>query len=91
MLGDRKRQTLLQFSDASAELCAPYQDQAKIGVMKEEVDVPTALLERDFPLSLQVEICWETKTDSGSVLRCYCRALCPLPRSGKNWCTERES
>ena len=55
MLGDRQRQTLVQFLDAIAELCAPYQDQTNIGVLKEKVDVALALLERDFPLSLQVE------------------------------------
>ena len=55
MLGDRQRQTLVQFLDAIAELCAPCHDQAKIGVLKEKVDVALALLERDFPLSLQVK------------------------------------
>ena len=55
MLGDRQRETLVQFLDAIAELCAPCQDQAKIGALKEKVDVALALLERDFPLSLQVK------------------------------------
>ena len=48
---------MVQFFDAIAELCAPYPDQAKIGVLK--VDVAIALLERDFPLSLQVKA-WVT-------------------------------
>ena len=55
MLGNRQRETLVQFLDAIAELCAPCQDQAKIGALKEKVDVALALLERDFPLSLQVK------------------------------------
>ena len=54
MLGERQKETLVLFLDAIAALCAPSQDQAKIEFLKEKVDVALTLVERDFPLSLQV-------------------------------------
>jgi len=41
--------------DAIAALCAPCQDYNKIDLLKEQVSVALAHLERDFPLSLQVK------------------------------------
>ena len=88
MLGDRQRETLVQFLDAIAELCAPCQDQAKIGALKEKVDLALALLERDFPLSLQVKghiACMINAT-------CYCQKMSVKfilvsPRLDRIFCT----
>ena len=55
MLGDRQRESLVLFMDAIAALCVPYQDASRIPVLKEQVDVALAHVERDFPLSLQVK------------------------------------
>ena len=41
--------------DAIAALCGPCQDACRISVLKEQVDVALAHVERDFPLSLQVK------------------------------------
>lgn len=54
MLGDQQRQTVIKFMDAIAALCAPSQDEDKIEKLKEQVNLALARVERDFPLSLQV-------------------------------------
>ena len=56
MLGDEQRESLVLFVDAIAALCAPFHEEAKIPVLKEQMDVALARVERDFPLSLQVKI-----------------------------------
>ena len=55
MLGDNQQETLIQFMDAIAALCAPFQDKARIEALKEKVAVALARVERDFPVSLQVK------------------------------------
>lgn len=55
MLGDRQRESLVLFMDAIAALCVPCQDASRIPVLKEQVDLALAHVERDFPLSLQVK------------------------------------
>ena len=55
MLGDEQHETVVCFMDAIAALCAPSQDTAKIDKLQ-EVDVALARMERDFPLSLQVNV-----------------------------------
>ena len=42
MLGDQQRESLVLFMDAIAALCAPLQDEAKIPLLKEQVDVTLA-------------------------------------------------
>ena len=39
--------------DAIAALCVPCQDASRIPVLKEQVDVALAHMERGFPLSLK--------------------------------------
>jgi len=56
MLGDEQHETVVCFMDAIAALCAPSQDTAKIDKLQEQVDVALARMERDFPLSLQVNV-----------------------------------
>ena len=60
MLGDQQRESLVLFMDAIAVLCVPVQDEGKIPLLKEQVGVGLAQIERDFPLSLQVKKgkCW---------------------------------
>lgn len=55
MLGTVQRQSVILFVDAIAALCAPSHDRSNMESLKEKVDVALARLERDFPLSLQVQ------------------------------------
>ena len=55
MLGDSQQETVIQFMDAIAAICAPSQDKARIEALKEKVAVALAQVERDFPVSLQVK------------------------------------
>ena len=55
MLGDRQRESSVLFMDAIAALCVPYQNASRIPMLKEQVDVALAHVERDFPLSLEVK------------------------------------
>ena len=54
MLKDQQNEALVRFCDAIAALCAPIQDEAKLGQLREQVDIALALMEAAFPLSLQV-------------------------------------
>jgi len=45
---------LVRFCNVIAALFAPTQDEAKLGQLKEQVDIALALMEAAFPLSLQV-------------------------------------
>ena len=55
MLGVSQQETLIQFMDAIAAICAPTQDKATIEALKDKVAVALAQVERDFPVSLQVK------------------------------------
>lgn len=55
MLGDQQRESLVLFMDVIAALCVPVQDEEKIPLLKEQVGVALARVEKDFPLSLQVK------------------------------------
>ena len=55
MLGDEQHETIILFVDAITALCAPSQDAAKLDELQKQVDVSLARMERDFPLSLQVQ------------------------------------
>lgn len=55
MLGDQQIESLVLFMDAIAALCVPVQDEGKIPLLKEQVCVALAQVERDFPLSLLVK------------------------------------
>ena len=55
MLGDQPIESLVLFMDPIAALCVPVQDEGKIPLLKEQVGVALAQVERDFPLSLQVK------------------------------------
>ena len=54
MLGDQQQESLILFMDAIAALCAPFQDSVNIPLLEEQLSEALALLERDFPVSLQV-------------------------------------
>ena len=54
MLGEQQRETVTLFMDAIAALCAPSQDVTKVDKLQEQVDVALVRMERDFPLSLQI-------------------------------------
>lgn len=55
MLGDEQHETMILFVDAITALCAPSRDAAKLDELQKQVDVSLARMERDFPLSLQVQ------------------------------------
>ena len=54
MLGDQQQESLIVFMDAISALCAPPHSNASIQLLKEQVTLALARLERYFPLSLQV-------------------------------------
>ena len=56
MLGNEQQESLILFMDAIAAICAPSQSRESIQSLKQQVVVALARLERDFPLSLQVNI-----------------------------------
>ena len=54
MLGDQQRHSIVLFVDAINALNAPVQEEGKIPLLKEQVAVALAQMERNSPLSLQV-------------------------------------
>lgn len=54
MLGAAQRQTLFPFLDATAKLLQERQDVAQLTELEKEMKSALALLERDFPASIQV-------------------------------------
>ena len=56
MLGHNQQESLILFTDAISALCAPSHEEANLQLLKDQVTVALARLERDFPLSLQVKI-----------------------------------
>lgn len=54
LLKDQQSEVLVRFCDAIAAMCAQTQDEAKLGQLREQVDIALTLLEDAFPLSLQV-------------------------------------
>ena len=61
LLGDAQRQSFFKFLDVLALLC---QDSIKVDdlpVIDKEVNLVLALLERDFPVSIQVNACQMTR------------------------------
>lgn len=55
MLGDEQHETIILFVDAITALCAPSEDAVQLDELQKQVDVSLARMERDFPLSLQVQ------------------------------------
>ena len=56
MLGAKQRSSLFYFIDALAWLFSEQQDKSKISELREQVNVALALMERDFPVAIQVSI-----------------------------------
>lgn len=72
-LGEDQRRTLFQFLDIMSKLCADVQDASKLPNLEEEVNVTLALVERDYPISVQV--CLEKLHlqggDKNNIVVCY--------------------
>lgn len=54
LLGDKQRHSLFAFLDATTRLLQPCHHQADVVALQEEMNLALALLERDFPASIQV-------------------------------------
>lgn len=55
LLGKEQCQTLFKFLDALAGLCLEEQEPSKIQELEDQLHLVCALMERDFPVSLQVQ------------------------------------
>jgi hypothetical protein len=53
-LGTKQQNTLFFFLDTVTSLLAEYQDPAALESLKSQVSTALAMLERDFPVSVQV-------------------------------------
>ena len=54
MLGATQRQTLFAFVDVTTKLLQEHQDPTQLAKLEEDMNLVLALLERDFPASIQV-------------------------------------
>ena len=54
MLGATQRQTLFTFVDVTTKLLQEHQDSTQLAKLEEDMNLVLALLERDFPASIQV-------------------------------------
>lgn len=54
MLGAAQRQTLFAFVDVTTKLLQEHQDPTQLAKLEEDMNFVLALLERDFPASIQV-------------------------------------
>ena len=54
MLGTKQENTLFFFLDTVTSLLAEYHDPASLESLKAKVNTALAMLERDFPVSVQV-------------------------------------
>ena len=54
LLGDKQRQTFFKFLDVLALLCQDSISADSLPVLDMEVNLVLALIERDFPISVQV-------------------------------------
>ena len=54
MLGATQRQSLFAFVDATTKLLQEHQDPTRLAKLEEDTNWALALLERDFPASIQV-------------------------------------
>ena len=54
LLGKDQQMSLFRFFDVLSALCDDVQDRCKIAALQEEANVALALIERDFPISVQV-------------------------------------
>ena len=54
LLGKSQRVTLFKFFDLLSALCDDVQDRQKVFEFEEEANVVLSLVERDFPISVQV-------------------------------------
>ena len=56
LLGDAQRKTLFYFFDCLTLVCAEYHDSRSISNLQVKMNTAIALLERDFPRTIQVDI-----------------------------------
>ena len=56
MLGPEQRSSLFRFLDALTQLYSEKHDKLKLSELRVELNVALALMERDFPVSIQVSI-----------------------------------
>ena len=56
MLGQQQRQTLFLFLDVITSVLGESQESQELSELSEKVNEAYALMERDFPMSLQVAI-----------------------------------
>lgn len=54
LLGKNQRTTIFKLFDILAALCDDFQDSRQVEALEEEINVVLALIERDFPISIQV-------------------------------------
>lgn len=54
MLGAEQRSSLFRFLDALTQLYSEKHDKLKLSELRVELNVALALMERDFPVSIQV-------------------------------------
>lgn len=54
MLDAAQRQTLFAFVDVTTKLLQEHQDPTQLAKLEEDMNLVLALLERDFPASIQV-------------------------------------
>ena len=56
MLGRKQQGSLIYFFDAIKSALAESHDVTKISKLKDELNIALALMERDFPISIQVKL-----------------------------------
>ena len=56
MLGRKQQESLIKFFDAIKSALAESHDVTKISKLNNELHVALALMERDFPISIQVKL-----------------------------------
>ena len=54
MLGKNQRDTLFFYLETIKSVLAESHQQASLSALKEKLDIALAMLERDFPISIQV-------------------------------------
>ena len=62
LLGDKQRQTFFKFLDVLALLCQDSISADSLPVLDMEVNLVLALIERDFPISVQVSFSIQFRT-----------------------------
>ena len=56
MLGPEQRSSFFRFVDALAQLYSEKHDKLRLSELRDDVNVALALMERDFPVAIQVSI-----------------------------------